>query len=178
MKIIVKILLCLTALAAVALTFAGCGGETRELTREELLAESYAEAERMNSESWFGELEGEECEFLMDIPGIGYHPFFLDNGTLVACMPFGDEGSRTTLIGLGSPDVDLYGIRIGDNAEQAGAVLKEKGYVYNRTYSLENYDSPIAEYCKGYIAVGLYHTDDGSIEFISVEGFDPMYTID
>ncbi len=177
MKKIVGNLLCIAALAASMLTFGGCEGNPRELTREDILAESYAEADRMNSESWFGKYNGEECEFLMDTTGTGYLPLnFLENGTMVACMPFGDEGSRTTLITLGSPDVDLYGIRIGDNAEQAGAVLKEKGYVFNRTYSLEYYDSPIVEYCKGYIAVGLFHTDDGTIEIINIEGVDPMYT--
>ncbi len=157
MKTIVKILLCVTAFAAVALTFAGCGGETRELTREELLAESYAEAERMNSESWFGEYNGEECEFLMNLTtGYGYLPFFLENGTMVSCTPFGDGSNHTTLIALGSPDVDLYGIRLGDSLEQTEKLLKDLDYDYAfDLYSHSDYSYAGRSYVKGYVYIDL-----------------------
>ncbi len=165
--------ICVLLTAFAVLNAAGCMFE--EKSREQLLEESFADAEDINNCSYFGEYRGEECLFLSKGKGGGIAiTHVIDNKSNFYCFPYADSVYITEIV-LRSPEYNVYGIRQGGSIEEGGAVLEEKGFIFEKVNN-SSFCS-YALYRKGYIAVSFGFdpdTNDDIIKEIVLVAHDPQ----
>lgn len=184
MKKVLHIVIKLTvvfAAAAMMLYSAGCL-VTVPPTREELIEQAFVDAADINSNSCFGKCSNgrfdiaflsrlEEGEWI----AMGY--FFEDNESYASYFPYADAAYCTEII-VKTDDYHVYGIRPGDSIEQAGTVLEQKGFEFDKEVPVWYSNDSTMIYRKGLIVISLYYDPDldaDTIDSILVKSSDPQY---